>query len=385
MLSLLLWLFCVSGPAGAAKQTARVPNLAGLVLTVNGPLEPEKLGQTTMHEHIFIDFVPPGQDPARWGLSGRRLPETASEVDFWNRPVTLDILGALQWKWAMNRDNLLLTDEATAIAEVGEFKKWGGNTIVDVTSIGLKRDPQALRRVANTTGLNIVMGGSWYTDTWHPADMDSRTVEKLADEIVRDVTVDVGDTGTRTGIIGEVGANYYPDRPLTANQIKIIRASARASRRTGAAISLHAGLTPGTPPEALDILEHEGADLGRVIVGHAHEYADNLEFIKRHLQRGVYIQFDLLGVFGIVWSPSNDRDVADTIIELTRSGYGDRILLAHDVCTKIQLKRYGGNGFSYMLEQFVPYLRDRGVSETQIRTMLVENPRRVLTFVEPRG
>ena len=381
----LLGLLCANRPAAVAGQSTEAPDLAGWALTVNGPISPDELGETTMHEHLFIDFVPPGQDPKRWALSGRRLPATASEVAFWNHPVAFDILGKLQWQWDMNRDNLMLTDEATAIAEISEFKKWGGDTVVDVTSIGLKRDPQALRRVANASGLNIVMGGSWYTNTWHPEDMDSRTVEDLADEIVRDVTVGVGDTGIRTGIIGEVGADYYPGRPLTANQVKVIRASGRASRRTGAAVSLHSGLVPGAPPQALDLLEQEGADLERVIVGHAHYYAGEVDFIKHHLQRGVYIQFDILGLAGTVWEEIDDRQVAETIIELFRAGYGDRILLAHDVCEKIQLKRYGGNGFSYMLEQFVPYLRQQGVSEEQIETMLVTNPRRALTFVAPRG
>ena len=119
-----------------------------------------------------------------------------------------------------------------------EFKRAGGNTIVDVTSIGLGRDPMALQQVADATGLNIVMGAGWYQKFYHPDDMDQRTVEDLRDEIIGDIAVGVGGTGVRSGIIGEVGIN---GNPLTPNEMKSVRASAEASRATGAAITFHHG------------------------------------------------------------------------------------------------------------------------------------------------
>ena len=82
-----------------------------------------------------------------------------------------------------------------ATAEITEFLNWGGSTVVDVTSIGIGRDPRALFRISTATSLNIVMGCSWYGTSSHPDDMDERTVEELTDEVVRDVTVGVGDTG----------------------------------------------------------------------------------------------------------------------------------------------------------------------------------------------
>ena len=132
-------------------------------------------------------------------------PTSATALGIYTRPLTLEILERVEMGF-VNQDNLRLSDEQTAIAEVSEFKTHGGRTIVDVTSLGLERHPLALRRVANATGLHIVMGTSWYGKPWHPPDMDSRSVESLTDEIVRDVTVGAGDTGIRPGIIGEVGA-----------------------------------------------------------------------------------------------------------------------------------------------------------------------------------
>ena len=126
------------------------------------------------------------------------------------------------------RDNWVLLDERTAIDEAMEFRYQGG-TIVEVTSIGIRRDPVAMSRASQATGLNVVMGAGWYQKLYHPADMDRRTVEDMTGEIVRDFAVGVGDTGIRSGIIGEVGIE---GNPITENEVRRIRASGRASRIT---------------------------------------------------------------------------------------------------------------------------------------------------------
>ena len=363
----------VSPSAGTnqAATTTGIPNLAGKVLTVVGPVDPEVLGQTIMHEHIFIDF----QNPvARANIS------RATDMGLHLAPVSLNVLSEVRFRRIPNRDNLYLTDFGEAIDEVMEFKRHGGQTIVDVTSIGLGRDPHALQQVSQTTGLSIVMGAGWYQKQFHPADMDSRTIEELTDVIVRDIVVGAQGTSVRSGIIGEVGIN---GNPLTANEMKSIRASARASRITGAAISFHVG---GRGEEKFTVLEAvaaEGADLRRVIMGHSNSIADDLPFMKRLLERGVFIQFDTLGRPDGRLGGVDDGKVARGIVELIEAGYADRVLLSQDVCNKIQLKKYGGTGFSYVLENFLPALRDLGVEEEDIHKMMVENPVRALTFAAP--
>ena len=363
----------VSPSAGTnqAATTTGIPNLAGKVLTVVGPVDPEVLGQTIMHEHIFIDF----QNPvARANIS------QATDMGLHLSPVSLNVLSEVRFRRIPNRDNLYLTDFGEAIDEVMEFKRHGGQTIVDVTSIGLGRDPHALQQVSQTTGLSIVMGAGWYQKQFHPADMDSRTIEELTDVIVRDIVVGAQGTSVRSGIIGEVGIN---GNPLTANEMKSIRASARASRITGAAISFHVG---GRGEEKFTVLEavaEEGADLRRVIMGHSNSIADDLPFMKRLLERGVFIQFDTLGRPNGRLGGVDDGKVARGIVELIEAGYADRILLSQDVCNKIHLKKYGGTGFSYVLENFLPALRDLGVEEEDIHKMMVENPVRALTFAAP--
>ena len=269
----------------------------------------------------------------------------------------------------------------------------GGDTMVELTSLGLRRDPVGLLRVSNATGLNIVMGSGWYQKLYHPTDMDRRTVEDLSREIVGDITDGVGNTGIRSGIIGEVGVEGEPIEP---NEIKSIRASVKASRATGAAISLHHGGSWREKFETIGIIEDEKADLSRVIFGHSDPIAGDMPLMLELLEHGVYIQFDNMGRVTVPLDLKPPRPthaagrasainamVAEAIPKLIEAGYVNRILLSQDVCTKVQLKRYGGTGYSYLLETFLPHLRARGVSKGDIHAMMVENPKRVLTLAEP--
>ena len=398
---IVLWMTPVVGTriSGQGAPAAQRPapdvsaaNLTGKIVTVNGPIDPGGLGTTLMHEHVFIDVNDPGNTPERWRWSDRGSRMGATALSIYDRPLTMEILSLVRQGYP-NRDNLLLADEATAVQELLEYKAWGGTSLVDTTSIGLRRDPVALKRIAKATGLNIVMGASWYRKTYHPPDMDSRSLDSLSDEIVRDVTLGVGDTGIHAGIIGEVGivAGYMPQEPdprrvdlrdpLTANEVKVIRASGRAGRLTGAAVSLH---IYKEHDRVLDLLASEGIDLNRVILGHSDPLAHDVPLMLKLLSRGVYIQFDMLGMGPRLGSGRlADETVGKGIMELAKAGYLNRILLSQDVCTKVQLKAYGGTGYSYLHEQFLPYLRQLGATEAQVETMMVANPKRVLTFVAP--
>jgi len=360
--------------------------MSGMVMTVNGPIDPYQLGTCIMHEHLFIDI-------SREQVPAFNAP--ATEAAHWNEKLTLENLHLARDHKPI-KDNFLLTDEAVAIKEAMAFRNLGGSTIVDVTNIGLGRDPLALQRVGIATGLNIVMGSGWYQRFYHPEGMDQRTVEDLADEIIRDINVGVGDTGVRSGIIGEVGVN---GNPLTPNEEKSIRASAWASRATGAAISFHHGGTGHEKFRVASILEEEGADLTRSIFGHSNSYAGEIDFLLELLKLGICIQFDTLGRVGapVARRPAQlgpqpnpfpqvatDVLVAEAIPKLIDAGFEDRIFLSQDVCWKTHLKAYGGTGYTFILERFLPYLRIQGVTEEQINKFMVENPARVLAFAEPR-
>lgn len=369
-----------NSPVLAQRTSFTIPDLSGKVQTVLGPMDPERLGKTITHEHIFIDF----QKPAHLTgvLEGQHRDITnATDMGLYLEPFSMKNLSAVRNGVAPNRDNLYLTDVEDAIEEVMHFKRMGGGTIVDVTPIFLGRDPKALVQVANATGLNIIMGAGYYQKQFHPPDFDKWTVEEMTDTIIRDVAVGAEGTDVRSGVIGEVGIN---GNPLTPNEMKSIRASARAARATGAPISFHVGGYMEEKFKVIDAVVAEGVEPHRIIMGHSNGIATDFAFMKRLLDRGVYIQFDTFGRMGSRLGSVDDGKVAQGIAALVKAGLGDRILVSQDVCHKIETKRGGGTGYSYILEWVVPELRALGVSDEAIARILVENPKRALTFVAPQ-
>ncbi|MGQ0733295.1 MAG: phosphotriesterase family protein [Acidobacteriota bacterium] len=352
---------------GQRSAAPAVPNLAGKIVTVAGPIDPSAAGETLMHEHIFIDFkAPPPMAPPPTSISVLKPAQPAPPADVAPAPGGRG-----------GRGGGGLTDYDESLAEIMEFKKIGGGTIVDVMNFGLTRDPEALLRVSKASGLHVVMGAGWYQKSLHPPDMSERTVEELTAIVVRDVTVGAQGTSIRSGIIGEVGIN---GNPLIENELKSIRASARAARLTGAPMLLHSFAPPAEMMQALDIIASEGVDLTRVVMGHS---GRDISVTKQFFDRGVYVEWDYMGQSGQM-TPQRAAQIATTIASAVNAGFADKVLVAHDVCTKAQLKKNGGGGYTYIATMIVPALKAKGVSDETIKKILVDNPRRALTFVAPQ-
>lgn len=342
-------------------------DMTGKIITVRGAIEPEDLGFTLMHEHLYLD------------LRKNHLPDSdASDAEraVWQEPLGLSNLYLARMA-APLLDNYLLSNESDAIEEVSHFAGLGGGALVDVTSRGLGRNPAALARASGVTGVSIVMGSGWYQKVFHPEDMDARSVEALTTEIVSDISEGVGGTDIRAGIIGEIGVN---GDPVTENEVKSIRAAARASLLTGAAISFHSPQKKTEKHTVIDIVEGEGADPSRIILGHSCGMADDVPFILELLARGVCIEFDTLGVVRTSERPARDNQVARAILQLIDAGYTDRILLSQDVCWKMHLRKYGGAGYTYIQETFLPYLQTLGMDTDTQRQIMFESPKRLLTI-----
>ncbi|HEY7188430.1 MAG TPA: hypothetical protein VH436_17860 [Vicinamibacterales bacterium] len=355
------------GQRGAASA---IPNLAGKILTVAGPIDPSAAGQTLMHEHIFIDFkAPPPMMPPPVGINVLKLTQPAAP------PPSAPAPGDRTARGGGGGGGL--TDYDESLSEIMEFKKIGGGTIVDVTNFGLTRDPEALLRISKASGLHVVMGAGWYQKALHPPDMSDRSVDELTKIVVDDVTVGAQGTRIRSGIIGEVGIN---GNPLIENELKSIRASARAARLTGAPMMLHSFAPPAEMMQALDVIASEGVDLKRVVMGHS---GRDISATKPFFDRGVSIEWDYMGQSNQM-TPERADQIATTIASAINAGFADKVLIAHDICTKAQLKRNGGGGYAYIATTIVPALRAKGISDETIRKILVDNPRRVLTFVAPQ-
>jgi predicted metal-dependent phosphotriesterase family hydrolase len=311
--------------------------MAPRVMTVSGPIPPERIGFTLPHEHTGI-FL--------WHVPGR--------VDYWE----------------------LTPDELGIADELRDFRRRGGSTLVDMTPPGVGRDPERLRRLASRTGVQIVMGCGWYRETYYPVEalIDRRSVDDLAEELIAEFRDGVAGSGVRPGIIGEIGV----DRPwVSALEERVHRAAARAARATGLAISTHAVLSPVGLAQ-LRIFEEEGVDPGRVVIGHADSYPV-LDHYLALLERGANLEFDFIGHrFGT--EEAAEPRLVELIVELLERGYGSQLLLSQDVCHNSQLKANGGFGYTYLQQHFLPTLRTAAVGEGEIGQMTIDNPRRILTI-----
>jgi phosphotriesterase-related protein len=142
------------------------------------------------------------------------------------------------------------------------------------------------------------------------------------------------------------------------------------------AITTHAVQSPVGLAQ-LRIFEEEGVDPARVVIGHADSYVD-LDHYLAVLDRGANLEFDFLGHrFGS--EEHVEPRLIEIIVELLERGYASQLLLSQDVCHNSQLRRYGGHGYTYLQETFLPRLRERGVSQPEIDQLTIENPRRILT------
>ena len=340
------------------------------VQTVLGRVSPEELGVTLMHEHLLVDlrrvFVEP-EDP-----SDRRLANT---------PLSLDNLSWTTLNWCKNRDNLILSEVDLAVREAGYFKQAGGGTLVDVTTAEFGRDPLALCEISRRTGLHVVMGCGHYHALFHPPDMGGRSEDEIADGIIRDIVEGVGQNGVRAGIIGEVGCSW----PLHPNEAKVLRASARAQRATGAPLSIHPGRSADSPFEILDILEAAGADVSRIIMGHMERSGLERARLSELARRGCYLEYDWFGEVRPAWpygrvDVPSDGERIKIIASLIHEGFLERVLISHDVCFKTRLASYGGPGYAHIVKYVSHWMQALGITAAEVETILIKNARQILQF-----
>lgn len=343
----------------------------GVVRTVLGDIAPEDLGVTLPHEHLFVDYrylFREPEDPERRALA--------------YAPIALEHHAWIRMNWNSCLENLRLHDPDLVAAELRRFARAGGRSVVDATSLGIGRDPEGLARLSRTTGLHIVMGSGHYLKEVHPPDMDTLTADAIADEIAHDVSEGVGDAGVRAGLIGEIGCSW----PWVANERKALEGAVIAHARTGAPLMIHPPRHEPAPLEIAGAVRAWGGDLARTIMCHIDRTYQDLDRLGELAATGVFLEFDLFGhelshyPFDRRGYMPSDGHRVEQIMWLLDRGYGDRILLSHDVCFKHRLTRYGGHGWSHILENVVPRMRNRGVTEAQTTRMLVDNPARALAM-----
>ena len=271
--------------------------------------------------------------------------------------------------WVTGFVDYLLNDEKLAVDELAAYASAGGRTLVEPTNTGLRRDPEALKRISEASGVNVVMGCGWYRQRHYPLDLERRSTNDLAREMIQDLTVGAGSSGIRAGIIGEIGVTLDY---VSAGEERVLRAAARAHHATGAAIYVSSEFHPVGLAQ-LEILKEEKVDPRRVVVGHADSYLET-SYHEAIVSQGALVAYDGIGKKQVY--PDARRAVM--IKGLIDAGHGDRIVLGCGISRRSELHAYGGVGYDHLLRQFIPMLRQQGLAEEQIQLLTVANPARVL-------
>jgi len=309
-------------------------NDEGKIITVCGPIRPRDLGVTLSHDHVLVDA---------WGMT-RGFEDYATILD----------------------------DPELAIGELKRFRSAGGQAICDPTTDGIGRNPAALKRISQETGVHIVMGAGWYRERVYPAYVFEEQPDRLADRLVKELTEGVDGTGIRPGFIGEIGTERGH---ITPAQERVFRAAARAQRRTGCAIMTHTTHWGELALEQLDLLAEEGVPPSRVIVSHLGD-RPGVRWLLPIAQRGAWIDVDNLAFLD--YAPLSVR--ADNVAALFEAGFGSQIMLSNDICRIDQWGFYGGCGYDNVITNFYPLLKERGLTEQQILTMTVTNPSEAFAY-----
>jgi phosphotriesterase-related protein len=325
------------------------------VESVTGRIDAEELGTTLIHEHlVFRDEAV----LAEWPHAG-----TVRESD---PPETVDEDGAFD----------------AALEAARSVVERGVKTIAEPTAMFGGRDVRFSRRVAEETGLQVIPCTGIYTYDYLPHYFLFRDEDAMADLFVHDIEQGIQGTEIKAAFL-----KCAADEPgVTPNIEKVHRAIARASVRTGTPIMAHSRPASGTGPKQVEIFEDEGVDLSRVQIAHTGD-TDDLDYIERLLDKGVFIGMDRYGLE--IFLPMERRNATVTV--LLERGYADRMFLSQDFCATLdwyppemgrQLMEQGAAkdwSMTLVCDQVIPALRESGMTDEQLQTMMVENPKRWLT------
>jgi len=339
---------------GCTTQEKRGSETVTTVETVRGPVETSQLGRTYMHEHIFV-LNPDVQNnfPGEWGDEEARI--------------------------------------ADAVSKLKAVAAQGVRTLVDPTVIGLGRYiPRIVRIAEQVPELNIVVATGCYTYDQVPFYFMYRTpeidqlmggpgVDPMVEMFVSDITEGIAGTGVKAAFL----KCAIDHQGMTEGVARVMRAVARAHRATGVPITIHTHPATKQGLAAMRLLEEEGVDPTRVVLGHSGDTTD-IEHLCELAERGFILGMDRMGIN----LETTFEARCDTVVEMCKRGWASSMVLSHDAACYIdwidpRLLAAAGSQWHYLhiANDVLPYLREHGVSEDQINAMLIDNPRRYFEHV----
>jgi phosphotriesterase-related protein len=312
--------------------------------SVRGAIETSQLGVTLMHEHIFVLSTEFNQNyPESWGDEEHRVQD--------------------------------------AVDQLGKLKSRGVDTIVDATVLGLGRYIPRIQRIAAQTDLNILVTTGLYVFNDLPMYLQFRTPgsrfcdsDILADMFLKDIREGIADTGVKAAIL-KCATDY---QGMTRGVERVVRAVAKVHRETGVPITTHSDAKTQNGLAQQRIFEEEGVDLARVLIGHCGDTTD-LKYLETLIEKGSCLGMDRFGIEARL--PFKKR--VEVVASLCRQGFATKMVLSQDAACyndwfneKELAARAPKWSYFHILNDVVPALKERGVTDGQIHAMLVENPRR---------
>lgn len=318
-------------PSGARKSGTESPGAdEGSIMTVTGPVPPEEMGTALAHEHILSRF---GEPPAR-------------RADY-------DLADLFQ----------------TVVPILEDVQSVGCDTIVDCTAAYFGRDPLIMKRLAEITGLHLVINTGFYgaaDDRYVPAFAYDETVDQLADRWLAEWTEGVDRTGVRPGFI----KTAVDGEGLSGIDRKLVRAAARTHAESGLTIAVHTSDNVDGARQQLAILEDEGISPSAWIWVHAQNVSD-LDALAEAAEQGAWIEFDGIG-------PDTIQHHVTLVREMQERGHLNRVLLSHDG-SSYPPEGVDPRPFDTLFRTFLPELRSAGFTDKEIQQLTVHNPRRAFT------
>ena len=307
------------------------------VETALGAIDVDDIGMCLMHEHIII---------ADWDMRS-------------NYEDYVDIESEIP----------------KAVGSLSKAKDRGVCTIVDLTPINLGRDIHSIRAVSEASGVNVICptGFYWTEEPW----MHGWDAEYLSKYMIRDITDGILDTGIKAGIIkcatDHTGVDDFNK--------KLLQASALAHRATGTPISTHTTVANSSARDQVSAFQEFGVDMTRVVIGHLGDSTD-IEYLESILASGCFIGMDRFGLEAML--PSDDR--VKTVATLCEKGYAGQMVVSHDACSFQDffdgeyIENFAPNWcYEHVPRDVLPALAEAGVSQADIDTMMVSNPKKVFS------
>ena len=355
------------------------------ITTVLGTIPADKLGLTSMHEHVLYDgsvyydrFEP------------KRPTNTPVDPD---DPVTLENIGLHLRNFTLTRDGCSMKDEAWMAAELAEFKASGGSAMIEQSAPGLRCNLPGIKRVSEESGVHIIATTGLYTEDSWPEQFGAMTRDQYQAYMLDEIENGIEDTGIKPGAL------KIAITDLTAPQETVLRAAGRVCNESGLMLTVHPGFEIGNDGRRIvKILKEEGVDLARVVMAHGdgffvpgdlktrilhpETWGLSTDYHEELFDQGANISIDCFGhmwaLEAVGWALEREFQRLGGLVALIKKAYSPQIVLGTDTFIKILTRRGGGEGYCRLTKSVIPILRDLGVSDWDIRQMTVDNPARLL-------